>query len=225
MTQLERTFDWRSRHDERSRNYSVEQLLETKGKWSRKAWRAPGERLDQGREGACVGFALTNELLSSPSPMGRVIPKPRNKFASDVYREAQKIDEWPGEDYEGTSILAGMKVLRSRGLISSYYWAFGIEQVLDTLVSVGPVVIGIPWHESMYNTDENGLVRIDGREVGGHAILLTGYHPNHPVLKEPVVRWRNSWGPEYGINGNGFIRPSNLSWLLQKYGEACIPVY
>jgi hypothetical protein len=220
----DRTFDWKSRHDERSLNFSVARLAADVPR-VRKSWRSPGERLDQGREGACVGFAWTNELLSSPNPMGRKVPKPRNEFASSLYKEAQKVDEWPGEDYEGTSILAGAKVAKEMGYIDSYYWAFGIEQVLDAVIGVGPVVIGIPWYESMYSTARNGLVQVSGSMVGGHAILLTGYHPNHPVLKEPVVRWRNSWGSSYGVNGNGFVRPTDLSALLKTYGEACVPVY
>jgi hypothetical protein len=32
-----------------------------------------------------------------------------------LYHEAQKVDEWPGEDYEGTSVRAGLDVLRTRG--------------------------------------------------------------------------------------------------------------
>ena len=32
-----------------------------------------------------------------------------------LYHEAQKIDEWPGEDYDGTSVRAGLDILRKRG--------------------------------------------------------------------------------------------------------------
>jgi hypothetical protein len=32
-----------------------------------------------------------------------------------LYHEAQRIDEWPGEDYDGTSVRAGMDVLRTEG--------------------------------------------------------------------------------------------------------------
>ena len=32
-----------------------------------------------------------------------------------LYHEAQKVDEWPGEDYEGTSVRAGLDILRVRG--------------------------------------------------------------------------------------------------------------
>ena len=32
-----------------------------------------------------------------------------------LYHEAQKVDEWPGEDYDGTSVRAGLDILRKRG--------------------------------------------------------------------------------------------------------------
>jgi hypothetical protein len=216
----DRTFDWKSRHDERSRNYGVAPLVT--GARRRRNWRAPSERLDQGAEGACVGFAWAIELLSSP--VSAKLPRPRDSFARMLYREAQKIDEWPGEDYEGTSVLAGAKMAQRLGYIESYRWAFGIEQVIDALVELGPVIIGVPWFSNMYQTEPNGLVDVGGRLVGGHAICLTGYHPKHPVHRGPVIRWRNSWGPHYGINGNGMIRPNDLSWLLSQYGEACVPM-
>jgi C1A family cysteine protease len=39
-----------------------------------------------------------------------------------------------------------------------------------------------------------------------------------------VFRWRNSWGPDYGTNGNGWIRYEDLRDLLADDGEACIPL-
>jgi hypothetical protein len=63
--------------------------------------------LDQGKEGACVGFAWSHELAAYP-----VRVEVDDEFArSKIYAEAQKIDEWPGEAYHGTSVLAGAKVV------------------------------------------------------------------------------------------------------------------
>ena len=57
------------------------------------------EILDQGQEGACTGFALAaviNFLLHRRSIRRRVSPRM-------LYELARRYDEWPGEDYEGSS--------------------------------------------------------------------------------------------------------------------------
>jgi hypothetical protein len=217
----DRTFDWISRHDPRSRAYPIDQLTTQPPRY--RNWHTPQERIDQGREGACVGFAWTIELLCSPIVAD--VPRPRTAFAQHIYREAQKIDQWPGTDYEGTSILAGAQILQRLGYIESYWWAFGIDQVLSAISHIGPVVVGVPWFSGMYDTDPDGRVRVDGTHVGGHAICLTGYHPSHRGHDNtPLIRWRNSWGSQYGKRGNGLIHPNDLAWLLSHHGEACVPV-
>jgi hypothetical protein len=61
---------------------------------------------NQGNEGACVGYG-ESRMMSLYN---------RKRFdAAALYHEAQKVDEWPGEDYEGTSLRAGFDVLRSKG--------------------------------------------------------------------------------------------------------------
>jgi hypothetical protein len=95
---------------------------------------------DQGQEGACVGFAASRMMsLLNRSRYG----------ARWLYREAQKIDEWPGEAYSGTSVRAGMDVLRDAGHrrsvagvlrpvearhgIAANRWATDVEDILACL--------------------------------------------------------------------------------------------
>ena len=61
---------------------------------------------NQGYEGACVGFGIS-----------RLASQLNRKLYDGfwLYHEAQKVDEWPGEDYEGTSVRAGLDILRTRG--------------------------------------------------------------------------------------------------------------
>jgi hypothetical protein len=146
--------------------------------------------------------------------------------ALEIYRAAQRIDEWEGEQYSGTSVLAGAKVVTASGYIGGYRWCFGIADVRDAVVRIGPVVIGIPWYEEMYETRASGLVKVGGGLVGGHCITLTGYNPSMDIdgkVRE-VFRWRNSWGPTYGIKGSGFIEGFRLAALLDDGGEACVPM-
>lgn len=160
----------------------------------------------------------------------RIRPDDPQEFARNVYREAQLIDEWPGEDYDGTSVLAGAKVMQRHGYLDSYRWAFSIDDVIDALLHLGPVVIGIPWYDSMYDTRPSGLVETGGTMVGGHCIVLTGYQPGTIIMGEgirrrfDVVRWRNSWGRSYGVRGDGLIQVADLERLLSQRGEACVPM-
>lgn len=61
---------------------------------------------DQGQEGSCVGFGCSR--MSS-------LTNRKRYDARWLYVEAQKVDEWPGEAYDGTSVRAGMDVLRTQG--------------------------------------------------------------------------------------------------------------
>jgi hypothetical protein len=219
-----RKLDYVPRFDEQSRLFAVGELVSSTVRTYR-YWYPPRQILDQGMEGACVGFAWTNAVMTAPSLMRARKP---NSQARGTYNFAKFIDEWEGEHYEGTSVLAGAKVLHSLGFISEYRWAFSIEQVLDALINIGPVVIGIPWYEGMYDTAGGGLVNVSGELVGGHAICLYGYHPRREFYQNgthEVVYWRNSWGGSYGINGTGYIKVTDLAALLADQAEACVPIF
>jgi hypothetical protein len=135
-----------------------------------------------------------------------------------IYKEAQKIDPWPGETYEGTSVLAGAKIATSLGHYKEYRWAFGLQDLILALGYKGPAVLGINWYSSMYSP-VNGIVKISGSVVGGHAILANGVS-----IPKQQVRLHNSWGPGWGNNGEAFISFADLGRLLNEGGEACIPV-
>lgn len=218
--------DWRSRHDERSRNYRAVKRLEITSR-TRVLWRPGLVNLDQGQEGACVGFGWANEAFASPVRVKP--PTDPNAFARVIYRAAQKIDEWPGEDYEGSSVLAGAKVMQARGFLNRYEWCFSVAEVIAVLLHRGPVVLGVPWFESMYVPDITNRIRVYGAEVGGHCILANGYHPVWPNKSPsagagvPMIHLQNSWGLDWGVSGGAWISPDDLAILLADDGEACVP--
>jgi hypothetical protein len=109
---------------------------------------------DQGSEGACVGFGCSRAM----SLLNR-----RRYDARWLYRQAQLVDEWsdtPPE--EGTSVRAGLDVLRGQGLprvrglrvwepdvregIAANRWATDIDDVLATLGRPG--ADEVPWANS-----------------------------------------------------------------------------
>ena len=223
----ERNFGWVSRHDPKSRQYAIRSLLDQKNIEKKLTLWEEGTVLDQGSEGACVGFAWTADLLAAPAqPKQQPEASFGNSLALSFYKDAKKIDEWPGEDYDGTSVLAGAKIMQSMGFIGEYRWCFGINDVRDAVISEGPVVIGVPWFDGMYSTKPGGLVKVGGKLVGGHAILITGYNPKMRFGNTTceVFRWRNSWGSDYGVNGSGWIKAKDLEMLLSNSGEACVPM-
>jgi hypothetical protein len=82
------------------------------------------EILDQGSEGACTGFALaavanymlwTGGRIMAPGQPDRVSPWM-------LYRMAQRYDEWPGEDYDGSSARGAMKAWHKHGVCGHAYW-------------------------------------------------------------------------------------------------------
>lgn len=211
---VKRIFDRRVQFDERSRSFPIRTLVpKTPRSYS---WR-PGPSLDQGSEGACVGFAWAHEMAARPSVIERVT----SEFARQrIYYEARKIDAWPGEAYEGTSVIAGAKVCKNLGAIREYRWAFGLEDLRLAVGHAGPAVLGVNWYEGMEETDSKGFIHATGQVLGGHCIVCFGV--NH---KEKFFRLQNSWGPGWGMGGgNCLVSFDDMAKLLAEDGEACIPI-
>lgn len=205
--------------DERSREFPVAAVLPEEIKHGR-TWSVPAY-LDQGSEGACVGFGISHELAAYPA----AVPGLNYSFAFNLYKSAQRIDPWPGENYSGTSVLAGVKVAQSMGYFDSYRWAFSVEDILRALSHEGPVVVGTMWNESMYSPRPDGLLEVgNDKIVGGHCYLIRGFQmkPRLKGVNEPVLRIRNSWGKDWGVKGDAFIRLSDYEKYLLPDGEAVI---
>ncbi|MBT2451265.1 hypothetical protein J7F03_30190, partial [Streptomyces sp. ISL-43] len=108
--------------DERNNNYPIRELVTEQASLRSAGW-ACSSWLDQGNEGACVGFAWSHELIATPVKVKKVDAS----FARTIYHEAQGLDDWPGEAYSGTSVLAGAKAVAARGYMEEYRWAFGVQ--------------------------------------------------------------------------------------------------
>jgi hypothetical protein len=177
---------------------------------SHKTWQI-GEILDQGYEGSCVGHAWT--AWENCRPLGYAVQQDHD-YAVGWYERAKEIDEWPGTDYEGTSVRAGARVALERGFISEYVWASGVAEMDAWLLFKGPLVIGSKWYESMDEPDADGFLSVDtGSAVrGGHAYLLYGKGEGLNY------KFANSWGYEYAKEGSFRLRPEDLSRLIASGG-------
>lgn len=208
--------DRRVQFDPRSRQYPIRAAIAKAAKPRSYTWSIPGGLfLDQGQEGACVGFSVSHEAAARPCCVQGVT----DQVARQIYKRAQQLDEWEGEDYSGTSVIAGIKAGKEKGWYEEYRWAFGLNDLIIALGYKGPAVLGINWYDGMSDTDEKGFVHVTGEIAGGHAIVAVGVN-----IKAKCVRLRNSWGQSWGRNGDCFISFDDLDRLLHEQGEACIPV-
>ena len=173
--------------------------------------------LDQGKEGACVGFGLAHGLISMPyGALGL-----NAEYAKEhIYWPAQRADQWKGGDYpgafpkyEGTSVLAGLKVLVKLGWIKEYNAALSLREVLIGL-QTRPAVCGVKVFEGMMYPDKHNFIHNTGEEIGGHCLCLLGYNDETKVLT-----WINSWGLVYGDNGLIYMTLDEFDELRKDGGE------
>lgn len=202
--------------DKRDREYLLRSLPVMAGVRPRKkTWElAMGDRFDQGSKPHCVGFAWKHFLRSRPKVRGAKIDP------AVIYAEAQKMDGIPGENYDGTTVRGGAVYLKkSLGIVSTYRWAFTLEDALNGVGLVGPLVLGTNWYQGMERPAvESGVIHPTGSYLGGHAYLLIGYSD---ATERAVIQ--NSWGLKWGISGGRAVLPyDDLELLLGDGGEACI---
>lgn len=219
-TAEDRRLDRLQEFDERSRAFGVAEVVPQPFK--SKTWRLR-ERLDQGRDGACVGFGTTHRIAALPISFSGA----NYQFAMTLYREAQKLDPWPGEDYEGTSVLAGMKAAQARGHFSEYRWCFTVDDIIRAVAHEGPVVIGIDWLEDMFTPDERGMLSPTGSVAGGHCLIIRGVTLEPRGVRKgvgPVFRLTNSWGADWGENGEAFITVEDYERHLMPGADQAVPM-
>lgn len=223
---IQRVFDYVARFDERSKGFSVRSIIDESNLPERKMWDM-GPVLHQGSLDGCVGFSWTAYLLGSPEmPRPQTNSKYGNEFAKEIFVDIKNHDFVDGVDYRGTNIIAGAFRMQDRGFIKNYYWCFSAEDVRDAVLAIGPVVVGVKWYKSMSEPDSTGLMPVkQTNSLGRHAILITGYDPAMKFgdKEYEVFRIRNSWGDDWGIGGDAYIKVVDFKKLI-TLSEMCVPV-
>ena len=211
--------------DERDKNFLMRRALPPAAEVvlpTRKTWPIAATALDQGSTGTCVAHAWCNFLRAAPIRSNAGI----DQLRWDIYDQCVKIDEWDDNDHDpdrqfGTSVRAGAEVVLKLGRLKSYLWAFNLQPAIEWVLTMGPVVLGTTWYDSMFSPDNEGIVQIkpNSRMVGGHAYLWRGVD-----TKRAMAKCSNSWGDSYGLSGDFLLPLRDLDRLIGEDGECCTAV-
>lgn len=178
--------------------------------------------LDQGQTGTCTAHSWATWAWAGPV-IQRLKLAGLNPF--DVYRKEVLIDEWPDNNGEatlpdnqllmGSSVRAGAQVMRSLGWLTTFGWVKTAQEVIDYIISTGPVQVGTPWYPDWDPDGKTVLVIPKGAPAPdeGHAYSFTGWDQKRGLLRSP-----NSWGRGHEI----LMAPETLDTLLGMGSEACV---
>jgi hypothetical protein len=140
--------------------------------------------------------------------------------------------EWPPTDC-GSNGLYVCQELIAQGFAASYKSASNVTADI-TLLQSGSVMQGGPWFNSWMKPDSNGFVDGDGSYEAMRAAVNSGVAGGHETLQHgipqlalasngsvdlanTVIKVRNSWSTQFGLNGDYLLHASTLNYLLKYY--------
>jgi hypothetical protein len=222
-----RVFDRVEHWDARNNDYPLQLLHEetvAEKPLVNKYWTI-NTTLDQGNTPGCTGNGGTHAMLATPRPQRGL----DEVWATDLYHENRYCDEWPGENYDGSSVTGCMNALTKWARISRFVWAKTAREAAVAVGYNGPVVIGVNWYQRMMDTDAGGFVHAQGKAVGGHCVCLVGYHLagskwHGQTLAQDAFELKNSWSADWGVAGNALLLPADLDRLFGEGGDAAYAV-
>ncbi|MEO5812331.1 MAG: C1 family peptidase [Rhodanobacter sp.] len=192
--------------------------------------------LDQGSEGACTGFGLAtvaNYLLLRR----RVVPDNLPVSPRMFYELARRYDEWPGENYSGSSARGAMKGWHKHGVCSEAAFPYKPTKKSDPLGLTDARTsdaLGRPLG-AYFRVNHKDIVAMHSalaevgvlyvtctvhagwNDVGADGVItqsstITGGHAFAIVAFDNQGFWlQNSWGRSWGRHG--FARISYDDWL------------
>lgn len=177
--------------------------------------------MDQGKQGACTGYALAAavNLLLSRNPSADAKTQARRVSPHMLYRMARRHDEWPGESDEGSSLRGALRGFYNCGACRLDLWetpgdkSFSLDAAKDArltalgayyrlrpslsdyhaaLSETGVVYVSAGAHSGWDDPKEGVIAPGSGSAL--RAFVLVGY--------DATGFWvQNSWGPSWGRGG------------------------
>ncbi len=175
--------------------------------------------LDQKSEGACTGFAVAGAINLLNQRAGRdIVVSPRM-----LYEMAKRSDEWPGEEYDGSSLRGAIRGWNNMGVCEEEHWPYRVgpnkgDLTIDAaknarqntigayyrlrpiishfhaaLNETGVIAVSAKVH-SGWNKPVAGVIEQRKEISGGHAFIIVGYNDKGFWIQ-------NSWGKKWGDNG------------------------
>jgi hypothetical protein len=190
--------------------------------------------LDQGEEGACTGFGLAaviNQLNFKMKLKLKVSPRM-------LYEMAKKHDEWPGEDYDGSSCRGAIRGWKNMGVCTEEDWPYSAEETGQLTVerarAARSCTIGAYYRLRPEINDYHAALNEVGAVYVSADVHSGWFNPKSTHKDEPadikfsskvegghafaVVGYngkgfivQNSWGPRWG--SGGFALWSYEDWL------------
>ena len=185
---------------------------------------------DQGAEGTTIGFSIAYVMQAAIKQRD---DKTVTLSARSIFNEARKHDEWPGEDYMGSSVEGGLKAVRTMGAylesdwpyaaaqpardakpaykIASYRKLAGIADIKARLFAGQAVIAQINITRDFDKPDARGhiVVKSPLAPLGGHSVAVVGYNG-----KTAEFTFANMWGANWGNKGFATIRDVDLAKIL-----------
>lgn len=172
--------------------------------------------------GTGVFFAAYDAMENKPYPL-------TEEGCIQAYRDVTRIDPFPGEwepDDTGSDGLSMAKLLKSKGAIPGFLHTFNIRDFVAGLMRTA-CMVGTVWTNDMFEHDADAVVHPTGSAAGGHEYIADGYivkgdlfGPRQRPAPTDMVRFMNSWGPEWGDDGRHYIPVNEFSGLLARQGDA-----
>lgn len=169
---------------------------------------------DQETEGSCVGFATVAAIEALENRKKRNRPDLSEEMA---YNYARKYDDFPGENYSGTTVKGCVKAIHKHGVCEEKYWRYN------------PKIVSQPHYHYLQNARRHKIVgytnvarKSSGKRTNRYAI--NAYDVARALKKSPVVAGFFIDESMSYIGRNGIISIENVG--NRNWGHAmCLVSY
>lgn len=187
---------------------------------------------NQGSEGTTVGFAVAYAMQAAiKSKFNRKV----TLSARGLFVTARKFDEWPGENYEGSSVSGGLKGAKAVGAWLESQWPYagpapapsvkpaykvtqfrrldaGPEALVSEMQAGRVPIVQVSATEDFDQVGADGrvVIRTPLRPAGGHSMAVIGFDQSRAEF-----RLANMWGTDWGDKGTLVMRDSDLKRITE----------